>query len=90
MTRNIFATRSDLEPGIKKMESEYKLKYTATGRHPSPQPEAFYSAFDIPEFGQSIRFSYKDRERRRYPASSYIETQKYLVSSLEMSISVTI
>jgi len=49
--RYFFATRSDLEPGIRLIESEVKLKYIESGWHPYPNYQALYSALDIPNFG---------------------------------------
>lgn len=73
MTKFIFATRSDYEPGIRKIESEVKIKYIAAGWHSSPDYEVFTSAMDIPRFGLAHQ-------------PYFSGNQEYLVSPMETEI----
>jgi len=49
------ATRNDLDPGIKRMEDQYKLKYIAETIHGNPFKDTYYSALDIPNLGRFQR-----------------------------------
>ena len=86
MTRRFFATRADLEPGIRKIEADIPLKYIAHGWHLTPEPEAFLSALEIPEFGQAVDVSYEFGDRRIFKRDFYSGAQKYLVGFQEAKI----
>ena len=49
-----FATKADLEPGLKKVESWLSIKYVQSGFHKSPDVTTYRSALDIPDFGVSV------------------------------------
>ena len=53
MGKYFFATRADLEPGLRLAESRLFIKYVKYGFHPTPQPAVYRSALDIPQFGIS-------------------------------------
>ena len=86
MTKRFFATRADLEPGIRKIEAEIPLQYVAQGWHLTPEPEAFLSALDIPEFGQAVDLSYESGDRRIFKRDNMMESQKFLVGSQDTKI----
>jgi hypothetical protein len=46
-----FATRSDLEAGIKSLEASKQLKYTLASDFLSPELEIFTSLLDLPDLG---------------------------------------
>lgn len=47
----IFATRNDLEPGIKEIEARRDLKYVLMGSFDSPNIEVTHSALEIADLG---------------------------------------
>ena len=75
MTKFVFATRSDYEPGLRKIEAKVKLKYIAVGWHSTLNYEVFTSALDIPKFG-TVQYPY------------FSGNQEYLVSPFETKIVV--
>lgn len=54
-TKNFFATKADMEPGLRAFEAKWKeqIKYVKTGFRSTPDTETYYSAFDIPNLGFS-------------------------------------
>jgi hypothetical protein len=48
-----FATRTDLEPGLRRIEAQYELKYVPVKFYPSCDIAVYSSAIDIPEFGKT-------------------------------------
>ena len=49
-----FATRSDLEPVIRSIESIRSLKYVKAGLLSTRDPKIYLSAFDLPSFGRAV------------------------------------
>ena len=51
MSRQFYATRQDLLPGLRALESERRLQYVLEEMAPEPTPVIFRSAFEIPGLG---------------------------------------
>ncbi len=51
--KQFFATKTDMEPGLRTFETKCKVKYVRQNSHTSPDLETYYSAFDIPTLGHT-------------------------------------
>lgn len=49
--KGFFATKADMEPGLRAFEAKCKMKYVRQNSQTSPELETYYSAFDIPTLG---------------------------------------
>lgn len=49
-----FATRKDLDPGIRSIEAKSRLRYVLMGSFDSPEIVSYQSALDLPDIGFSI------------------------------------
>lgn len=78
MWEGFVATRSDLEPRLRVFEVKVPLKYIAEGFHSDPEPEIFYSALEIPQFGDFVSLSYQFGPRTISPGSPSFP-QRYLI-----------
>jgi hypothetical protein len=52
---HIFATRCDLEPGIRLIEARYSIKYTLCGLFTSPEAHIWHSILDVENLGKATR-----------------------------------
>lgn len=52
----IFATKSDLEPGLRAIEARFPLKYVRAGFWRTPEYKAYTSALDIPELEKADHY----------------------------------
>jgi hypothetical protein len=50
-----FATKSDMESGLEKIESELSIRYTRLGLFDSPELVEYKSFKDLPDFGLSLQ-----------------------------------
>jgi hypothetical protein len=71
----MFATRNDLEPGIRRAEARRKLKYVPTGFYPAPEYPVYYSALDIPNLGTTRSRIIQGNEYLVYPAEAEVFTR---------------
>jgi hypothetical protein len=73
--KHFFATKADMEPGLRAFEAKWKSKYIETGFRPTPDVEIYYSAFDLPNLGFSI-------------GHSVLVSSEYLVFPVEADVAV--
>ena len=51
--KGFFATKADLEPGLRAFEAKCKVKYVRQNSQTTPDLETHFSAFDIPTLGHT-------------------------------------
>ena len=71
-----FATKADLEPGLKKVEAWLSIKYIEWEFHKTPHVPEYYSALDIPEFGLSIYGGFYDATYLILPADMKVRARR--------------
>jgi len=55
--KQFFATKADMEPGLRAFEAQWRVKYVETGFRPSSDVETYDTAFDLPNLGFSAHHS---------------------------------